>query len=470
VFSRSDWVNRSKNWQFDLELGAIALVYFVQGALGLAHLAVSFFLKDRLGLSPAEVASLVGIAMLPWTVKPLYGMISDSFPIGGYRRRPYLVLSSLLGSIAWLGMAMVVETPLAATIAIALASLSVACSDAITDALVVQRARLETEGDAGSLQSFSWAAVSVGAISSAYFGGFVLERWGTQVVFEITAALPLLVAIAAFAIADLPVKPGDSNDLDGTQPKIEYQWHQLRQAVTSKQIWLPAAFIFLWQATPSADTAFFFFTTNELGFNPEFLGTVRLATSLAGLVGVWIFQRYLKAVPMRRIFLWTTLISTVLGLTSLILITHTNRSLGIDDRWFSLGDSLILTVAGRIAYMPVLVLAARLCPEGIEATLFALLMSVMNVAGLCSYQLGAALTHWLGVTDVNFANLWLLILITNLSNLIPLPLLGWLPEQTAVTAASEPQLSLTEASNTEVPRVETVAVTIPVRQTEKLPQ
>lgn len=469
MFSRSDWVNRSKNFQFDLELGAIALVYFVQGALGLAHLAVSFFLKDRLGLSPAEVAALVGIAMIPWTVKPLYGMISDSFPIAGYRRRPYLVLSSLLGSFAWLSMAMVVETPLAATIAIGLASLSVACSDAITDALVVQRARSESEGDAGSLQSFSWAAVSVGAISSAYFGGFILERWGTQVVFEITAALPLLVAIAAFAITDLPVKSRDS-EIASIQPNIKHQWSQLRQAVTSKQIWLPAAFIFLWQATPSADTAFFFFTTNELGFNPEFLGTVRLATSLAGLVGVWIFQRYLKAVPMRRIFLWTTIISTVLGLTSLILITHTNRSLGIDDRWFSLGDSLILTVAGRIAYMPVLVLAARLCPEGIEATLFALLMSVMNVAGLCSYQLGAGLTYWLGVTDVNFANLWLLVLITNLSNLLPLPLLGWLPEQTAVKAASESPLSLVEASNTEIPHVETIAVAIPVRQTEKLTQ
>jgi hypothetical protein len=82
----------------------------------------------------------------------------------------------------------------------------------------------------------------------------------------------------------------------------------------------------------------------------------------------------------------------------LILVTHANRSLGIDDRWFSLGDSLILTVMGQIAYMPVLVLAARLCPPGVEATLFALLMSVTNLAGLLSHELGAVLTYWLGVT------------------------------------------------------------------------
>jgi folate/biopterin transporter len=480
VLSQSEKASWFKNPKFDMELGAIALVYFVQGALGLSHLAVSFFLKDRLGLSPAEVASLVGIAMVPWTIKPLYGMISDSFPIAGYRRRPYLVLSSILGSIAWLCMAMTVKTPLAATIAIGLASLSVACSDAITDALVVQRARLESEGDAGSLQSFSWAAVSIGAISSAYFSGFILERWGTQVVFEITASLPILVAIAAFAISDRAVKAETSEDLAPDQaargiinPDLKHQLQQLRQAVTSKQIWLPAAFIFLWQATPSADTAFFFFSTNELGFNPEFLGTVRLATSLAGLLGVWIFQRYLKSVPMRRIFLWTTLISTILGLTSLVLITHANRSLGIDDRWFSMGDSLILTVAGRIAYMPVLVLAARLCPEGIEATLFALLMSVMNIAALCSYQLGSAFTYFLGVTDVNFANLWLLVLITNLSNLLPLPLLAWLPEtQNAiaanVTSTNTPQPTLPEPSNTELPHAQPVAVAIPVKKSERL--
>lgn len=34
---------------------AIALVYFVQGILGLSDLAVSFYLKDNLHLDPAEV-------------------------------------------------------------------------------------------------------------------------------------------------------------------------------------------------------------------------------------------------------------------------------------------------------------------------------------------------------------------------------------------------------------------------------
>ena len=37
---------------------AIAMVYFVQGILGLSRLAVTFFLKDDLHLDPAEVSWL----------------------------------------------------------------------------------------------------------------------------------------------------------------------------------------------------------------------------------------------------------------------------------------------------------------------------------------------------------------------------------------------------------------------------
>ena len=35
---------------------SVMVVYFVQGALGLAALARTYFLKDQLGLSPAEQA------------------------------------------------------------------------------------------------------------------------------------------------------------------------------------------------------------------------------------------------------------------------------------------------------------------------------------------------------------------------------------------------------------------------------
>jgi folate/biopterin transporter len=411
------------------ELIAILIVYFVQGILGLARLAISFFLKDELALSPAQVAALMGIAALPWVIKPVFGFLSDGLPLFGYRRRPYLILSGLLGTAAWLALATVVNTAWAATVAILLSSLSVAISDVIVDSLVVERARQESLSDSGSLQSLTWGASALGGLITAYLSGWLLEHFSTQTVFGITATFPLLVSAVAWLIAEEPI--GDRSNVISVKNQVK----QLRGAVTQKVIWLPTAFIFIWQATPTADSAFFFFTTNELGFQPEFLGRVRLVTSLASLVGIWLFQRFLKQIPFRQLMGWTTLLSAVLGMTALLLVTHANRSLGIDDHWFSLGDSLILSVMGQVAFMPVLVLSARLCPEGVEATLFALLMSVWNLAGLLSHETGALLTHWLGVTETNFENLWLLVMITNASSLLPLPFLGWLP-------AADPQAEI----------------------------
>ncbi|WP_338461417.1 folate-biopterin transporter [Synechococcus elongatus IITB7] len=413
------------------ELAAILLVYFVQGILGLSRLAVSFFLKDDLGLSPAQVSALTGIAALPWMIKPAFGLLSDGFPLGGYRRRPYLIAAGLLGSIAWLGLGTVVHSPAMATLAIALSSLSVALSDVIVDSLVVERARQESRSESGSLQSLTWAVSALGGLVTAYLSGFLLQLFETRTLFLITATFPLIVCLVAGWIAEVPqtIQPGLA--------LIREQVGQISQALRQRRIWMPTLFLFLWQVTPSADSAFFFFSTNELHFEPEFLGRVRLVTNLASLLGVWIFQRFLRGVPMRRIFGWMIVVTTLLGLTSLILVTHLNRSWGISDQWFSLGDSLILTVAGQLSFMPVLILAARLCPSGIEATLFALLMSVLNLAHFGSVELGALLTHWLGVTESQFDRLWLLVLLTNLSSLLPLPLLGLLPAEEAETAPSD---------------------------------
>jgi folate/biopterin transporter len=407
------------------ELIAILTVYFVQGILGLARLAVSFFLKDDLSLSPAEVAALTGIASLPWIIKPLFGFMSDGLPLFGYRRRPYLILSGFLGTLAWIALATIVDNGWLATAVLLFTSLSVAIGDVIVDSLVVERAREESIAASGSLQSLCWGSSALGGLLTAYLSGWLLQHFSANTIFLITATFPLLVSAVAWAIAEEKIVREERESPQ--EYVVKEQAKQLWSAVKQQSIWLPTAFLFLWQATPTADSAFFFFTTNELGFEPEFLGRVRLVTSLAALIGIFIFQRYLKNVPFRTILGWSTIIAATLGMTTLLLVTHTNRALGIDDRWFSLGDSLILTVMGQITWMPVLVLSARLCPKGVEATLFALLMSIYNLSGLISHELGALLTAWLGITETNFDRLWILVIITNLSTLLPLIFLGWLP-------------------------------------------
>jgi len=91
--------------------------------------------------------------------------------------------------------------------------------------------------------------------------------------------------------------------------------------------------------------------------------------------------------------------------------------------FFLLGDKAVTEAISTIAYFPVLVLAARVCPPGVEGTLYALLLSVLNLGSVISEESGSLLTKGLGITAHNFSNLWLLILICGCTAILPLPLL-----------------------------------------------
>ncbi|XP_047075022.1 folate-biopterin transporter 1, chloroplastic-like isoform X1 [Lolium rigidum] len=411
---------------------AVAIVYFVQGVLGLARLAVSFYLKDDLHLDPAETAVISGFSSLPWLIKPIYGFISDSIPLFGYRRRSYLILSGFLGAFSWSLMATAVDSKYGAAFSILLGSLSVAFSDVVVDSMVVERARGESQSTSGSLQSLCWGSSAFGGIVSAYFSGSLVDTYGVRFVFGVTAFLPLMTSAVAVLVNERRLTPGEhamsvsgSGFIESSTQHIKQLWTSVKQP----NIFLPTLFIFLWQATPHSESAMFFFITNKLGFTPEFLGRVKLVTSIASLLGVGIYNYFLKAVHLRKIFFVTTIIGSALGMTQVLLVTGLNRQFGISDEWFSIGDSLIITVLGQAAFMPVLVLAAKLCPPGMEATLFATLMSVSNAGSVTGGLVGAGLTKLLGVTRESFGNLPLLIIICNLSSLLPLPLLGLLPDE-----------------------------------------
>ena len=442
------------------ETSAIALVYFVQGVIGLASLAKSFFLKDELHLSPSEAAVVTSISSLPWLVKPLWGFISDTVPLFGYKRKSYLCLMGVLGCVAWSTLSQgvaVVDNRWTASFLFAVGSLSIAFSDVLIDSIVVERAReSEDNSTTGSLQSLCWGMVAFGGIASSYFSGELVEEKGSAFVFACTAVFPLLIAGAAFLVNEEKQDEMSSsietttvvNVVDGgeckepeTIPTVSAEeknggvveagketLSMLWSVVKQKQIWGPALFMYLWQATPSPGSAMFYFSTNELHFSPEFLGRVSFARSLAALGGVGLYNAYFKYVPLKKMFTYSAILATALGSTQLLLVSGYNRELGISDELFALTDSAVLTVLGEISFLPVLVLAAKICPKGVEATLFASLMSLFNFGGVTSQFLGAGLTEKLGVTADNFDNLFELVTICNFTTLLPLVAIGFLNE------------------------------------------
>lgn len=351
LFSRLRDVVESKlllGHSLNAELSAILSVYFIQGALSMSRLAVSFYLKDDLALTPASVASLTALAGLPWVLKPVYGFLSDSVPVYRSRRRAYLALSGALGALAWLKLASGVDSTSGALIAMICASLSVAVSDVVADGLVVERVRTQPSGAAATLQTLCWGSSAVGGLLAAAASGSALSMLGARRVFALTALLPAATTGLAALISEAPspsLPPRALAAAAATRAKT------LWGAITARHVVLPVAFVFAWQASPSCDSALFFFQTNALGFGPDFLGIVRLASAAAALAGLYCYQRFWKDLPVKTLMKYAALASVPLSLTQVILVTRLNIAWGISDQLFALTDSAVLTALGQVAFM-----------------------------------------------------------------------------------------------------------------------
>lgn len=129
------------------------------------------------------------------------------------------------------------------------------------------------------------------------------------------------------------------------------------------------------------------------------------------------------------------------NMLSIILVKRINIQLGIPDSIFCMTADALTTALAEINTMPLLVLACNICPKNIEGTLYAFLMSVLNLGSLISNQLGGHLTNYLGITAFDFRNLPILILIANIVYILPMPSL-YLVDETQYSIKSNLKQSI----------------------------
>ena len=184
------------------ELAGISLAYFCEGASAVSRLAIKFFVKDALRASPAALDLLHAVHIFPWAVKPIYGFISDSFYLFGYKRCSYIQLCGLVGALVWLALAVLPPRMATTVCCVLLEAISTAFSNVVVGSLVVERQRGESLATTAALQSLAWSSKSLGAVLSAYGSGLLLHLYGPVAVFRATAILPLLSALSSFLIPE----------------------------------------------------------------------------------------------------------------------------------------------------------------------------------------------------------------------------------------------------------------------------
>jgi MFS-type transporter involved in bile tolerance (Atg22 family) len=125
-------------------LGALfGLLYFVQGIVeptdGLLSQPIKSVLRNW-GYSAATTAWFIAILSIAWTIKPLYGLLTDFVPLAGSRRRSYLLLTTAVASISLTVVYLLPLTTERAALLLLLllpSAVAIAFSDVVIDAMMI---------------------------------------------------------------------------------------------------------------------------------------------------------------------------------------------------------------------------------------------------------------------------------------------------------------------------------------------
>lgn len=113
---------------------------------------------------------------LPWCFKIIYGLITDNVPICGLKRKPYLIFFGFL-QFAVMTTLFGLESDSAAIVCLllVLASLSMAFSNVVVDAILCVQARKDPRLGSQDLLSLAWLTQGVAGVIGCIVAAFLLQ-------------------------------------------------------------------------------------------------------------------------------------------------------------------------------------------------------------------------------------------------------------------------------------------------------
>ena len=370
--------------------------------------ALQFHLMEDLKMPPVAMAALMGVISTPWIFKPVYGIISDTFPLFGWRRKSYILLGCMVGGLSWWALPW---APDSIGLILFMGSLGLCVADVACDSLLVEAARKESEEDKGSVQSWAWGLRATGGLLASVLGPVAYKTLGAEITFVISGCVPLVFAAVTPALHERRVE----KKAGGGTPILK-----LLESFKSPNIWKPTLFIFILNVTPGYGTVLAYFFEHVLHFTPYNFATMSVTGSISAIVGTIVYRRYLTQVPIRKIFTYSLLSSWTLRWVHIVLV---NRWVPELDVTIAIVESIALTLIGQCILLPTVVLVAKICPENVEGSLYATVMSISNLAGVLDAEWGALIAHAWGIQRDNFDNIVYFIVLCNMMDLIPLGLL-----------------------------------------------
>ena len=367
---------KSRNFMFLL----FAVLYFVQGVI--TSYQLNFF-KPHMsseGIDADRIAIVATLALLPFIIKLIYGLISDRYDLFGRGHRvPYMILGVVLCSAAFFAayfidpsanFALLAAMVLAATFAMAL-------FDTTADAFAIEAIPPE---DYSRVQSFMTGGRAIGLITLSFVFGILAARFGFSVIFLVTSAILLLPLLLLVQVKETAVRSAHQ----------DFDWSAFRSLLKPNYILFGLFLTLAWFAFQGIDGLVTFYMSTDLGSSETTLGNYGTLKGIGMVIGAVGMSLIATKVNLKAAAL-TTLILVTIGGFGLSLTTSASTLLLVAIAW---------GIVVGLQWTAYATLAMSITDLRIAASMFAIFQMMANIGIASGEGIATSLSDDIGFTAV----------------------------------------------------------------------
>ena len=328
----------------------------------LGRLPLQFLLKNDVHVTRQQMAEFFFWCGLAWYLKPFAGILTDAFPFFGTRRRHYLLFSSVLTALCWIGMAFLPHTYGALLLGAMILSVFMVMASTVTGAFLVEAG--QRMGATGRLTSLRMLVGNFCALVQGPAGGFLAAAG-----FAWATGANALVALTIFPIAYFYLRE-QRVPQQGSAIVLQNARQQLKTIIRARNLLLALLFIGLYYFSPGFGTPLFYRQTDTLHFSKQAIGNLGVFSGALAILAAISYSQLIKQVNIRML-LFISIALAALGTLFYLFYSNYGRAIFIESQ-----NGFLFGFA-EIALMD---LAARSTPKGCEGLGYSLILSIRNLA------------------------------------------------------------------------------------------
>ena len=415
-----------------------------------SSLSIMYYFKDVLQTSPSQLSIINSIILLPLIIKPIFGLISDMYPICGYRRKVYIIICGFVDSLTWIAMTLINHSVISAALCLLISTSCVSFSSSLGEAIAVQLNNDPSLNKQTKNSNITKVFIfrAVGMLFSAILRAVVVQYFSIKTVFIIASILPLLNVLAGFiyienkstesssytSLSTIVSSNESGNEHNGNNNnhtegvdmgvKAALSIETFISKIKTKEIIIPLVFLIILTSSPAYMDSSFYYLTEYKNFTPNSLGMLTIVLTIVMILNLLVFNNFLFKIRIKKLIPWSLIFSFLFSSMFNLWIL-----LNMENEYVVYVSISFYVALKQCGVMPIMNLACCVCPEGYEGSIYSLFTSSANLGRTLSGIFGSLMMVLFGVKKGQYDNFNIMVFAQNLISLLPIAFLFCIPSK-----------------------------------------